>query len=393
MKTNQSEFYFLVVLSILMAFTSLSTDIYLPAIPKMEQELQANVELTITSFLLGFAFGQLIWGPISDKYGRKKILFIGLIIFTIGSLGCGMSTNINQIVFWRAFQAFGGCTAPMLSRAMVRDRYTGSKVAEMLSTLMITMAIAPIIGPLLGGQIIKYTSWHYIFYLLTVIGVLMLGMVLFLPETKQTKGVTTSLKTAFANYKLLLINRRFMLYSLTVTFFYVGVYAFIAGSPFVYINYFHIESENYGWLFSCNIVGVMLFSFINRKLVNRFTLDHLLIVSTGFALLASSILVVMCFQVHHIIAIVLPVFLYFSMNGIVASTANAAALNLVPQMAGSAAALLGAMQYGSGIISTLLLTWMKDDTPRPMGIIICLFALAAFVSMLLNKRDSSSITS
>jgi DHA1 family bicyclomycin/chloramphenicol resistance-like MFS transporter len=164
---------FILILSGLMAFTSLSTDIYLPAMPMMAAQLQGDAELTITGFLIGFALAQLVWGPISDRLGRRTPLFIGMVLFIIGSAGCALSTTIDQIVFWRVFQALGACTGPMLARAMVRDLFARTRAAQMLSTLTIVMAIAPIAGPLIGGQMIKFTSWHTIFWLLVVIGALM----------------------------------------------------------------------------------------------------------------------------------------------------------------------------------------------------------------------------
>ncbi|STQ81681.1 Inner membrane transport protein ydhC [Hafnia alvei] len=139
---------FLLILSALMAVTSLSTDIYLPTMPMMAKDLQGDAELTITGFLIGFCIAQLIWGPISDRYGRRLPLFIGLGLFIVGSVGCALSTDIVQIVFWRVFQALGACTGPMLARAMIRDLFSRTRAAQMLSTLMIIMAIAPIAGPL-----------------------------------------------------------------------------------------------------------------------------------------------------------------------------------------------------------------------------------------------------
>ncbi|EOV48667.1 hypothetical protein A1SU_03126 [Escherichia coli KTE61] len=155
---------FLLILSALMAVTSLSTDIYLPAMPVMAKDLQGDAELTITGFLIGFCIAQLIWGPISDRYGRRLPMFIGLGLFIFGSVGCALSTEIVQIVFWRVFQALGACTAPMLARTMIRDLFSRTRAAQMLSTLMIIMAIAPI-----AGQMIKVTSWHAIFWLLAII--------------------------------------------------------------------------------------------------------------------------------------------------------------------------------------------------------------------------------
>ena len=177
---------FMSILGALMAFTSLSTDIYLPAMPTMTKDLQGDAELTITSFLIGFAIAQLIWGPISDRLGRRIPLFIGMVLFSIGSVGCAMSYSIEQIVFWRVFQALGACTGPMLARAIIRDLFSRTRAAHMLSTLTIIMAIAPIIGPLFGGQVIKFSSWHSIFWLLAVIGVVMFLSLIWLPETMPT---------------------------------------------------------------------------------------------------------------------------------------------------------------------------------------------------------------
>lgn len=377
----KSNLVFMIILSALMAFTSLSTDIYLPALPDMRIDLQGNVELTITGFLIGFAIGQLIWGPISDRIGRKKPLFIGMILFTIGSAGCALSQSIEQMVFWRIFQAFGGCIAPMLARAIIRDCFAKTQAAQMFSTLIVIMAIAPIAGPLLGGQLIKISTWHSIFWLLAFIGVLMFASLWYLPETHPSeKRSTTSLLTAFGQYGQLFANKSFMAYTLSVTFFYFGVYAFITGSPFVYISYYHIDPQYYGWIFGVNIIGVAALSFVNRSLVKRFTLDTLLHASTAIAMI-SAITLGICVYTHTggLLSILITIFIIFSMNGIIAATATVAALDGVPHIAGSASALIGALQYGSGIISSLLLAWFSDGTPWTMTWIImlaCIFSAA-----------------
>ncbi|APG20546.1 Bcr/CflA family drug resistance efflux transporter [Kosakonia radicincitans] len=379
---------FLAILSALMAFTSLSTDIYLPAMPLMASELQGDIELTITGFLIGFALAQLVWGPISDAIGRRRPLFIGMLLFIIGSTGCALSTDIQQIVFWRVFQAFGACTGPMLARAMIRDLFARTRAAQMLSTLTIIMAIAPIIGPLTGGQIIKITSWHAIFWLLAVIGGLMFFSLYALPETlPPEKRVNTSLAGAFTNYFSLLRNRTFMRFTLCLTFFYVSAYAFITGSPFVYIRYYGIDPQYYGWLFAINIVGLMGMSMVNRRLVQRHPLERLLkIAVAGAAVAAVALALVVKLQLGGIAAVVVCVFLFFSMNGIIAATSTAAALDAVPAIAGSAAALMGSLQYGSGIISSLLLTWFRDGTPWTMVWIMALFTLAS-ATMVLRRHS------
>ena len=390
-----SGWFFMMVLSALMAFTSLSTDIYLPAMPQMARELQGNVELTITGFLAGFALAQLIWGPISDRIGRRKPLFIGMILYVIGSIGCALSQTLEQVVFWRIFQAFGACTGPMLARTMIRDLYARTQAAQMLSTLSIIMAIAPIIGPLLGGQIIKLSSWHNIFWLLAGIGCLMFLSLFFLPETHHVEHRTrVSVVTAFHNYRRLLGNWQFMRYTLCVTFFYVAVYTFLVASPFVYISFYGVDAQHYGWLFALNILGVMGLSFINRNLVKRLSLDQLLKCTTLIAMLALLILCALFFlDIGGIYSIVIMVFLFFSMNGMIAANSTAAALDGVPEIAGSAAALIGSLQYGSGIISSLLVAWLSTGTPQAMILIMTAFTVLSVVMVFIPDRGEHQLAS
>lgn len=397
--------FFLAILGALMAVTSLSTDIYLPAMPQMQTDLQGDIELTVTGFLVGFSVAQIIWGPISDKFGRLLPLTLGLLLFIIGSVGCALSHTITQIVFWRVIQAFGACTAPMLSRAMVRDMFGLTKSAQMLSTLMIIMAIAPIFGPLLGGQLLKISSWHSIFWLLAGIGIIMLLSILWLPETQpKERRPKVSMRNAFAKYQFLIGNHKFMKYTLCVTFFYVAAYAFITGSPFVYISYYKVAPEDYGWLFALNILGIMSLNFANRILVKHYTLDHLLRVATSIAMLSGfSLAMFVNYDIGGIYGVIVPVFFFFSMNGIIAATATAAALDGVPEMAGAASALLGALQYGSGILSSLLLAYFSDGTPRTMSWIIAVSAFASasivlikiktlkpFVIILKNRKSNNT---
>ncbi|MGU6743391.1 multidrug effflux MFS transporter [Salmonella enterica subsp. houtenae serovar 6,7:z4,z24:-] len=379
---------FIILLSALMALTSLSTDIYLPAMPIMARALHGDAELTITGFLIGFTLAQLIWGPVSDHLGRKIPLFIGMVLFVAGSVGCATSTTMMQMVFWRVFQAMGACTGPMLARAMIRDLFSRSRAAQMLSTLMIVMAIAPIGGPLLGGLIIKFSTWPMIFWLLSATGVVMLLALLTLPETlPEERRVQATLKGAFGNYVFLLKNRRFMRYTLSLTSYYMAVYAFIAGSPLVYISYYGVSPQHYGWLFAVNIVGVMLLSTINRKLVQRHSLDALLRTSLSLAAIAAILLTLAAgLKTGGIAFLVVMMFITFSMNGVIAAASTAAALDEVPEIAGSASALIGALQYGSSIVSSGLLALFSDNTPWTMSWIIGLFTTAGALLALTAKR-------
>ena len=316
--------------------------------------------------------------------------------FAIGSVGCAMSDTMASVVFWRVFQAVGACVGTMLSRAKVvkcSDLFGSSQAAQMLSTLVIIMAIAPIAGPLLGGAILEFGSWHGIFWLMALASAVMFAMIFSLPETlPPQKRSTKPIVSSFRNYLILLQDAKFMRYTLSVTFFYVAVYAFITGSSFVYIDYFGIPSKYYGFLFGINIVGVMALSFVNKKLVKRYALNRLLIVSTLVAALAASVLFAFAFfKPGGVLGVIIPMFFVFSMNGIIASCSNAAALDSVPQeMKGSAAALIGSLQYGSGILLLFtvfcaMLAAFSAGTPRVMSWIIALFVWLSALAAYFNK--------
>lgn len=384
MTEEKTKLSFLVILSALMAFTSLSTDIYLPAMPAMQATLGGSVQLTITGFVVGFAIAQLIWGPISDRIGRKLPLMLGTALFAIASIAISFSSSMEAVVAWRVLQAIGACVGPMLSRTMVRDLYSASKAAQMLSTLMIIMAVAPIVGPLLGGMILKFGDWQHIFYLIAGIAVMLLFFIPTLPETlpKEKRTQSTSLGQAFRNYGKLLDMKGFMLYTLSVTFFYIGAYAFITESSVIYIEHFHVPAQYYGFLFGLNMIGITVVSFFNRSLVNRFSLATLLKTSTTIAFLAGLWLALDSFTgFWGLWGIAVPMLLAFSMNGIIGACSNAAALAKAPDnITGSAAALLGSMQYGSGFVSSVLLAIFSNGTPIAMGVIIAVSLFLAMVS-------------
>jgi DHA1 family bicyclomycin/chloramphenicol resistance-like MFS transporter len=240
----------------------------------------------------------------------------------------------------------------------VRDLFSRTRAARMLSAVILIGSIAPIIGPLLGGQIIRFASWQAIFWMLVAIGVLMLGSLWLLPETLPVeRRQSASLGNAFHNYCRLLGNWVFMRYTLGVTLFYVAVYAFVSGSPFVYIKCFGIAPQSYGWLFGLNVAGVMGLNFINRRLVQKYSLDDLL--RAAFIVASVAVLVLVngvWLRWGGVYLIIASIFCFFSMNGIIAATSTAAAMDGVPEIAGSASALIGSLQYGSGILSSLLIT-------------------------------------
>jgi DHA1 family bicyclomycin/chloramphenicol resistance-like MFS transporter len=367
-----SELRLLLILSALMSFASISTDMYLPALPTISRALHttsASIELTFSAFLVGFSLGQLVWGPVSDRYGRRMPIAIGLVLFTIGSAGCAMSTSISQMMGWRIVQALGACVGPVLSRAMVRDFYGREQSARMLSTLILIMGIAPLAGPLLGGQILAFWSWQGIFWTLCGVGVLTLLSLLALPESlPPSRRSTESLRRTLVGYLELARDRRLIGYALSGGFFYGGAYAFIVGTPFAYIEYYHVSPQAYGWLFGLNIVGMMAANFVNGRLLGRVGSEQLFRIGTWVLALSGIVLALNArFGWGGLPGLVLPVFFYMSMNGFIVANSVAGALAAFPQKAGSASSLIGAMHYGSGILTAALVGWFSDGTPWTMA--------------------------
>ncbi|MBB6056117.1 MAG: Bcr/CflA family multidrug efflux MFS transporter [Gammaproteobacteria bacterium] len=385
------DLWVLVVLSLLMSFSSVSTDLYLPAMPVISQDLQAfsgGVELTISAFLIGFSSGQLLWGPLGDRYGRKMPIFAGLILFVLGAAGCAMSETIYQMIGWRIVQALGACAGPVLARAMIRDLYGREKSAQMLSTLVLIMGIAPLIGPLVGGQILAVSSWHAIFWTLVLVGCISIIALFTVPETLTgEKRTQEPLSAAFRDYFIQLRNPVLLGYVASGAFFYVGIYAFVAGSPFAYIDYYHLDAQAYGLLFGANIIGIMGVNLVNSRLVMKLGVDRLFYIGTWFSAVAGVALAVNAWSGWGGVAgLAVPIFVFTSMNGLIVANSVAGALDTAPHKAGTTSSLIGALHYGSGVISAAILGLLTDGTPWTMGLLVGIAGVGSLVSATLLRR-------
>jgi DHA1 family bicyclomycin/chloramphenicol resistance-like MFS transporter len=380
--SDQQSIWILVVLSALMAFASISTDLYLPAMPAMAKSLHANagqLEMTISGYLVGFSLGQLLWGPIGDRYGRRLPVALGLLLFIAGSAGCALSDTAQEMIAWRAVQAVGACASVVLARAMIRDLYEGHRAAQMLSTLMTVMAVAPLLGPSIGGVILKFGSWQLIFWALAAFGGVTLAALYTIPETLSTERRNHALLIgAFRRYGQLLRDRRVLGYASAGGFFYGGMYAYIAGTPFAYIDYYHVSPQTYGLLFGAGIVGIMVANQVNARLVRKQGSDKLLRLGTLLAGFSGVWLGVDALEEWlGLLGLVLPLFVFVAAAGLIIANSIVGALNNFPQVAGSVSALIGALQYGTGILGSAMVGALADGTPRPMALVIALFGLAS----------------
>jgi len=380
--------YVLGILSLLMGFGSISTDLYLPAMPAMGRALGAEaglIELTISGYLIGFSLGQLLWGPISDCYGRRSSVSAGLIFFVIGSAGCAFAGTAQALIGWRIVQAIGACACVALSRAMVRDLYAGDRAAQMLSMLMTIMTIAPILGPLLGGQVVALAGWRAVFCLLVIIGGLTLALLWTIPETLPSRRrKSESLGVALRHYRELLTHRHILGYALTGGFLYAGMFAYVAGTPSIYINYYQVTEQSYGFFWGIVIAGAAGANLINARLVVRHGHDRILILGAVLmALAAFTTAWAAGTDWGGLWGLVLSLFVFISSVGFIVANAVAGAMTRFPERAGAVSALVGAVHYGSGIIGSSLVGFFADGTPWPMGVIIGLTGVGCLLSTLL----------
>ncbi|QDU56921.1 Bicyclomycin resistance protein [Aeoliella mucimassa] len=379
-----SSIWLLGILSTLMGFASISTDLYLPALPTIARELHTSagtMELTISTYLIGFSLGQLLWGPIGDRFGRRGPVALGLGLFILGSMGCALSTAAWQMIACRIVQASGACAGVVIGRAMVRDLYEHTRAAQMLSTLMTVMAIAPLLGPVLGSEILRHGSWQAIFWTLVGIGTATLIAVYTIPETLPThRRQPHRIHRAMAGYVHLLREPRLLSHAGVSAFYYAGMFAYIAGTPFAYMEYYHISAQAYGWLFSAGVVGIMIANMVNARLVPTLGIARLMAIGAVGGAVASVVLVANAVTgFGGLWGLVVPLLLFVAMVGLIVANSISGAMADFPERAGSVSALVGAMQYGSGIFGSALVGILADGTPRPMSYIIGISAIGSLL--------------
>lgn len=391
--TRDGRFRLLVILAVLLGFASISTDLFLPALPAMQMALNATegtLQFAISGYLLGFGFGQLFWGPISDRFGRRGPVALGVAVFVIGSAGCALSIDGWQLIGWRVVQALGASAGVALARAMVRDLYERDRAAQVLSTLMTVMAVAPLIGPSIGAQILAAASWHAIFWTLVAIGMATAFAILTIPETlPPDRRHSDTAWEALAGYGSVMRNRLLLGYAAAVGFYYVGVFANIAGGAFAYISYHGLSPQLYGLVFSAGVLGLMATNFINSRLVSRFGSERMLLAgAVGAAAFGIALVLVTVTDFGGVAGLIITQFLFTAMNGLILANAVAGALSSVHERAGAASAVVGAIQYGGGMVGSALVGLFANGTPVPMGVVMAIAGVSCLASVLVARQTS-----
>ncbi|WP_030547680.1 multidrug effflux MFS transporter [Streptomyces exfoliatus] len=379
------------VLGGLTALPPLSMDMYLPALPEVTGALHApaaTIQLTLTACLAGMALGQLVVGPMSDKWGRRRPLLIGMIVYVVATAFCALAPTAGLLIGFRLLQGLAGAAGIVIARAVVRDLYDGVEMARFFSTLMLISGVAPIIAPLIGGQIMRLTDWRGVFHVLTLIGVLLTVVVWrFLgetlpPERRHEGGVGEALRTM----RGLLADRVFTGYMLTGGLAFAALFAYISASPFVVQEIYGASPQTFSLLFGINSIGLVAVGQINGKLlIGRVSLDKALGWGLGIILLAALALLLMTSGVFGEVGLV-PVaaglFVLMSAMGLAMPNTNAQALMRTPHAAGSASALLGTTSFLVGAIASPLVGIAGEHTAVPMAVVQLTCAVLAVTCFL-----------
>ncbi|MFD4176561.1 MULTISPECIES: multidrug effflux MFS transporter [Streptomyces] len=383
------------VLGGLTALPPLSMDMYLPALPAVTDSLSApaaTIQLTLTACLAGMALGQLVVGPMSDRWGRRKPLLLGMVVYVLATAICALAPTAELLIGFRLLQGLAGAAGIVIARAVVRDLYDGVEMARFFSTLMLISGVAPVIAPVIGGQVLRITDWRGIFVVLTAVGIVLTLVVwkwlheTLPPADRHTGGVVDALRTM----RGLLADRVFTGYMVAGGLAFAVLFAYIAASPFVVQEIYGASPQTFSLLFGLNSIGLITVGQINGKLlVGRISLDKVLGFGLAVIVLAAVALLLMTTGVFGEVGLV-PVaaglFVLMSAMGLAMPNTNAQALMRTKHAAGSASALLGTSSFLIGAVASPLVGIAGEDTAVPMALVQVVCAVAAVACFLLLCR-------
>lgn len=381
----------LLILGALSAFGPLAIDFYLPSFPTLARQFDTDVEhvqLSLAAYFIGIAIGQLFYGPLADRFGRRLPLLVGVSLFGAASLACALAPSLEWLIGARFVQALGGCAGMVITRAVVRDLCDPLASARVFSQLVLVMGLAPILAPLGGGLLLNTLGWPWIFHSLALFaGLCLLGVLLWLPETRPRGMAPAPLGGALGQYALLFGNRGFIAYSLAGGVAMAGMFAYIAGSPFVFIELYGVSVEHYGWLFGGNALGFVLMAQVNARLVRRYGPDHWLWRFSLLYLLSALVLLGLAlWRPAQLWPLLIPLFVCIACLGSILPNATACAMAGQGEHAGSASGLLGSLQFSVAASASALVALLHDGTALPMALVIALCGAGACCFVWRSRR-------
>ena len=391
MKANKKSIA-IFTLGLLSALGPFSIDMYLPGFKQIAADLNTTVSyvsLSLSSYFIGVSVGQLLYGPLLDRYGRKKPLYTGLVIYLLASVGCAFIHSADALIYMRFLQALGGCAGMVAARALVRDLFPVNENARVFSLLMLVIAVSPIIAPTAGGYMAATFGWQSIFVVLAAIAFLnIIAVYVWLPAG-QGPDHNMSLKPAAITRGFWEVMKvpQFYTYALTGSVAAAGLYAYIAGSPYVFMKLFGVTEQQYGWIFAIIAAGLIIASQLNTLLLRKYSSEQIVRVAlfcqslAGIALLLGAL-----FNVLGLYSTVVLIWIFLGTQGF--TFPNASALSIAPfsKNAGTASALMGAIQLGIGALTTGLVSLWTDQSEIPMAAVMCICAVSSFILLLVGRK-------
>lgn len=392
--TGIKRFRFALLLGALAGMGPLTIDMYLPSFPTIVDSFDTTasfVQVSLTACLLGIGIGQLVFGPMSDVYGRKKPLIIALIFYAIAAALCMFSPNIVFFIAARFLQGLAASAGIVISRAIVRDSYSGRELTKFYALLMLINNLAPILAPLFGGIILIYTDWTGIFAVLSIIGFLLFVIVLgrFKESLPEEDRVPSNFTDTIKNFMSLLKNREFMGYALAQGFIMAGIFAYVAGTPFVYQNIYGVSPQRFSLLFGMNGFGLIMGTQTVGRLTGVLSERRFLEIGLLMSLSSGALLFLAVLLNGPLLTIIVPIFFFVASIGVIATSSFSLAMESQGHIAGSASALLGLLPFVFGSITAPLVGIAGEETAIPMGTIIFFAAISAGISYIFLVRKKS----
>ncbi|MBK4728016.1 Bcr/CflA family multidrug efflux MFS transporter [Erwinia sp. MYb375] len=394
-KDKNSSMGLVVILGLLAMLMPLSIDMYLPALPQIAREFAVSagsVQMTLNAYILGFALGQLVYGPLADSFGRKPVIAAGTLIFAIAAAACALAQTIDQLITLRFLHGLSAAAGSVVISALMRDSYSKEEFSRMMSFVMLVTTIAPLLAPIVGGWMLLIWSWHAIFW--TISAAAVVTTLLVVTQIKETlpkdKRQPFSLRTTLRNFLSLFRHKRVFSYMLASGFSFAGLFSFLNVGPFVYIELNHISPQDFGYYFALNVVFLFLMTLLNSRCVRRF--GPLVMFRFGLLIQFSMgvWLVVVSALNLGFIPLVFGVAMFIGCVAMVSSNAMAVILEEFPHMAGTASSLAGTLRFGVGALAGALLSTITFTSAWPMVSAIFICATTSILLFIYASRPRKS---
>ena len=391
-----SSFSIVFILGLLAMLMPLSIDMYLPALPVIAEQFgvpAGSAQMTLSTYILGFALGQLLYGPMADSLGRKPVILGGTLVFAGAAAACAMSQSIDHLIVMRFFHGLAAAAASVVINALMRDIYPKEEFSRMMSFVMLVTTVAPLVAPMVGGAVLVWFSWHAIFWLLALAALLASAMIFFfiketLPAEHRQKF---HIRTTLGNFASLFRHKRVLSYMLASGFSFAGMFSFLSAGPFVYIELNHVSPQHFGYYFALNVVFIFVLTMINSRFVRRVGALNMFRIGLWIQFVMAVWMVVTAFFDVGFWTLVIGIAAFVGCISIVSSNAMAVILDEFPHMAGTASSLAGTFRFGIGAIVGALLSLATFTTAWPMLWSIALCATCSILFCLYASRPRKAV--